>query len=184
MDSKNFNIFKNFGINEKFFNMNLDVVMNKENTQDIYVIQKDPIKKNFSEGAIYKIPSDFMEKNFTKAKDDMEIYEDCDQDYSVFDSSDNFNTKIKPSSGHLNLFTLSDKKYLKEKNKNKPEAIYENDCSCSNSIGELSQKYFVSKEEVPKNNSNENSNEENSNESEDIENEQKEKEEEEEEKQN
>jgi len=91
-------MFKNLGINENILNMEI------QNTKDIYVIQKDPMKKNFSEGAIHKIPSNFMQKNSLKAKDDLEIYEDCDQEYSVFDSNATFNTKIGTSSGLSNLF--------------------------------------------------------------------------------
>lgn len=99
MESQNFDILKNFGIDQQIFNNDW------QSSKEIYVIQKDPMKKNFSEGAIHKIPSNFLNKNTIKAKDDLEIYDECDQEYSVLDSSTaNFNTKIGTSNCFSNLF--------------------------------------------------------------------------------
>ena len=65
------------------------------------------MKKNFSEGAIHKIPSNFTQKDFTRANDDMDIYEDCDQEYSVLDAKTSFNTKINKCSELSNLLIKS-----------------------------------------------------------------------------
>jgi len=155
MESQNFDMFKNFGINRNIFNLDMDI----ENTKDIYVIQKDPMKKNFSESAIYKIPSNFMQKNFTKAKDDMEIYEECDQEYSILDSSSaNFNIKIGTSTGLSNLFNQTNKKNyfssfenlqnLEEKKQKQKKTIFTN----SDSTGDLNLLNFQEKKKETKSN--------------------------------
>lgn len=109
MESKNlntntsFDLFKNFGIsNTNIFNRQKD----QKEREDIYIIQQDPMKKNFSEGAIQKIPSIFHQQKIPKAKDDLEIYEECDQEYSVLDSSNsNSNSNLNKFSNLNSLFS-------------------------------------------------------------------------------
>lgn len=78
MEDLTSDIFKNFGISERIFDL-------KNETKEVYIIRQEKIKKNFSEGAIYKIPSSMVYMPICKAKDDMEmeIYDECDQEYAV-----------------------------------------------------------------------------------------------------
>jgi hypothetical protein len=162
MESKNFDMFKNFGINENIFNMDLD----SEKTKDIYVILKDPMKKNFSEGAIHKVPSNLLQNNLKNPKDDIEIYEECDQEYSVFDTNtnDNFNTKtpIPTYSEVTNLFTnssslnknknnifssFSNLKNLEEESYQKNQNQNKNKFLCSSSILNFNEENFQEEKE-------------------------------------
>lgn len=80
MEFKNFDVLKNFGISGTIFNLNQESI----SQSDVYIIKQEKIKKNFSEGAICKIPGSYLNLSFPKAKDDMELYEECDQEYAVF----------------------------------------------------------------------------------------------------
>jgi len=80
MESQNFDILKNFGISGNLFKLNNE----NSNKTDVYIIKQEKIKKNFSDGAISIIPGSYLSLQVPKAKDDMELYQECDQEYAVF----------------------------------------------------------------------------------------------------
>jgi len=90
MEYNKFEVLKNFGISGNIFNLNLD----SSNKTEVYILKQEKIKKNFSEGAICKIPGSYLNLPLTKSKDDMELYEDCDQEYGVFGGAMNQKGKI------------------------------------------------------------------------------------------
>jgi len=90
MDPQNFEMLENFGISQNIFSLDKESIRT-----DVFVIKQEKIKKNFSEGAITKIPlSIFQDSNF-KSKDDMGLYDECDQEYSVFGNYSNEKNKIE-----------------------------------------------------------------------------------------
>ena len=84
MQNQNFDFLKNFGISK-------EILEHKYLLPEVYIIKQEKIKKNFSEGAIYKLPV-LPENNINyKAKDDMEIYQECDEEYSILKDSSEHN---------------------------------------------------------------------------------------------
>lgn len=90
MDPQNFNMLANFGISQNIFSLDKESV----NTE-VFVIKQEKIKKNFSEGAITKIPDSIVQDSYYKSKDDMGLYDECDQEYSVFGNFSNQKNKIE-----------------------------------------------------------------------------------------
>lgn len=79
MESQNFDVLKNFGISSTIFNYKAEDIAKR----NVYVIKQEKIKKNFSDGAIHKIPSSISFFECNKAKDDMDLYWECDQEYGI-----------------------------------------------------------------------------------------------------
>lgn len=143
MESKNnSDVLKNFGISQDIFNLDKE----NNNQSDVYIIKQDKIKKNFSEGAICKIPGSYMKLAITKAKDDMELYGECDQEYAVFGGAfgqrekmdceanlhSNANTSFSTLFDNYNDFNLNNNFSLNGKKTNAIMKNFSNFSTCSN----------------------------------------------------
>ena len=89
METTNFNFLKNFGISNDIFKLPID-------KPEVYIIVQEKMKKNFSEGAIFNITGSIIENSNFNSKDDIDIYGDCDHEYSVLKDpyEINFNNKF------------------------------------------------------------------------------------------
>jgi hypothetical protein len=131
MESQNYDYLKNFGISDDIFTL-------KSSNLDVYVIRQEKIKKNFSDGAIYKIPGSLSQISEQKSKDDMEIYDDCDQEYSVLGG-----TQVQEKSKNFSNHAINNFSFLNSHTNKSNFSI------CNNTEFNLNDKNFI-----PKNHSN------------------------------